>query len=238
MALPAGWKDDMNNLEQDAPSLTNETDDNTMVEIDGKLQPKPKDMVVHVNVKEEIIWQHDITKGIFKKEVVESWILTNVRAIRGGSYVMLKDCDSIVIANRHSRSQGSGVSVRAGYARVGNYNSQSKTIGDVQFIKGGVPVIMFHQVVDPGGLSAMAKAARKNILTLIKEAEKELKATEESKKSQKGAGITCPECKNKNPPGAKFCNGCGKSLSSSCPKCQAPNPLGSSFCGQCGLPLS
>lgn len=226
----------MSNYEQDA-SAPPESDTSSYAEGNGDIQPKPEGMTSHRTVKEETIWQYNVTKGIFKKEIVETWTLTNLRAIRGGRWVMLKDCDSIVIANRHTKSTGSGFSTGRYGVRYGTYNSSSKTFGDVQFIKGGVPVIVFSNIPDPGGLSAMAKAARKSLIALIKEAEKEQKAAAKAK-PKKEAGILCQECKNENPAEAKFCNGCGKALSSTCQKCNKTNPMGASFCAECGFPLS
>jgi hypothetical protein len=58
------------------------------VEIDGKLQPAPKGMTADLTIAEETLWKIQITNGILKKET-ETWKLTNLRAIRGGQYVML-----------------------------------------------------------------------------------------------------------------------------------------------------
>jgi len=49
---------------------------------------------------------------------------------------------------------------------------------------------------------------------------------------------TCPGCRTENIDGAKFCNSCGKQLTSTCPKCQSVNPNNSRFCNSCGGPIS
>ncbi len=49
------------------------------------------------------------------------------------------------------------------------------------------------------------------------------------------AGIACPNCGNKNGPGAKFCIECGTKLgAATCPNCQAQLPAGAKFCNECG----
>lgn len=52
--------------------------------------------------------------------------------------------------------------------------------------------------------------------------------------------VRCPVCQFDNPPGMKFCGGCGQKLEQEpkiCPTCKAQNPPGSRFCGSCGEPL-
>jgi membrane protease subunit (stomatin/prohibitin family) len=49
------------------------------------------------------------------------------------------------------------------------------------------------------------------------------------------AGIPCPQCGNKNNPGAKFCVECGTKLGQAlCPNCQSELPPGAKFCNECG----
>lgn len=45
-------------------------------------------------------------------------------------------------------------------------------------------------------------------------------------------------CNAQNPADAKFCNRCGKSVSSTCSKCKKANAHGASFCAECGLQLT
>jgi class 3 adenylate cyclase/tetratricopeptide (TPR) repeat protein len=49
--------------------------------------------------------------------------------------------------------------------------------------------------------------------------------------------MSCPECGQDNPAGARFCNGCGARLAATCPTCGQPNPAGSRFCNGCGTRL-
>src|SRR5688572_33306567 len=50
--------------------------------------------------------------------------------------------------------------------------------------------------------------------------------------------MQCPQCQAENPPGQKFCGGCGSRLAVVCPSCRTTNPAGQRFCGECGGALS
>ncbi len=50
--------------------------------------------------------------------------------------------------------------------------------------------------------------------------------------------MSCPQCRQDNPPGAKFCSGCGGRLEAVCPACGHANLLGSRFCNACGQPVA
>jgi len=50
--------------------------------------------------------------------------------------------------------------------------------------------------------------------------------------------MSCPGCATENPPGAKFCRGCGVRLDAVCPACKHSNIPGSRFCNECGGPLA
>jgi class 3 adenylate cyclase len=50
--------------------------------------------------------------------------------------------------------------------------------------------------------------------------------------------MECPQCRAGNPPGARFCSGCGGRLAAACPACGHANPPGSRFCNECGRSLS
>jgi class 3 adenylate cyclase/tetratricopeptide (TPR) repeat protein len=47
----------------------------------------------------------------------------------------------------------------------------------------------------------------------------------------------CPQCQHENPPGARFCNGCGARAERACAGCGQVNPSGSRFCNGCGAEL-
>ena len=50
--------------------------------------------------------------------------------------------------------------------------------------------------------------------------------------------MSCPQCRQDNPPGAKFCSGCGGRLEVGCPGCGHAYLPGSRFCNECGKPLA
>src|SRR6185436_6518264 len=50
--------------------------------------------------------------------------------------------------------------------------------------------------------------------------------------------MECPQCRNSNPAGTKFCGECGTRLQSLCPACQTPNPPTNKFCSECGQRLT
>jgi class 3 adenylate cyclase/tetratricopeptide (TPR) repeat protein len=50
--------------------------------------------------------------------------------------------------------------------------------------------------------------------------------------------VSCPRCRQDNPPAAKFCSGCGERLEAICPGCGHSNVPGSRFCNECGQPLA
>jgi class 3 adenylate cyclase/tetratricopeptide (TPR) repeat protein len=47
----------------------------------------------------------------------------------------------------------------------------------------------------------------------------------------------CANCGVENPPGARFCGGCGASLARTCPACGEANDAAMRFCNQCGAAL-
>lgn len=52
--------------------------------------------------------------------------------------------------------------------------------------------------------------------------------------------VRCAACQAPNPPGTKFCGGCGQPLRTklACPRCGQETTPGLKFCGNCGSPLS
>lgn len=50
--------------------------------------------------------------------------------------------------------------------------------------------------------------------------------------------IGCPHCAAVSPPGARFCDNCGRPLERACPSCGVTNRPGARFCNQCGAGLA
>ena len=46
--------------------------------------------------------------------------------------------------------------------------------------------------------------------------------------------VACSSCGSENPPGSRFCGGCGALLSQACPACGGSNDPGMRFCNHCG----
>lgn len=71
-----------------------------------------------------------------------------------------------------------------------------------------------------------------------------LAAIREEAPAPAAAGATpslrCARCGAHPEPGAKFCTGCGASLSTAtaCPSCRAPFEPGTRFCTSCGTPVA
>ena len=65
---------------------------------------------------------------------------------------------------------------------------------------------------------------------------------EETPPAASGAtpSLRCARCGAHPEPGAKFCTGCGASLSTAtaCPSCRAPFEPGTRFCTSCGTPVA
>jgi len=176
---------------------------------------------------EEVIWSFPITKGFFKKTVVQERQITNLRVIQGEGYIGLSLLDDIVVMNQHRVSDSSYTSVGGGrYSpRIGTGKSTSRTVGDVAFIHKGKPFFIFYQIPDPQGVARLAKAARKRLLEDIKTAEKMNKAQLREQQQQKekisletntttttttsNKVTTCPRCSSTNTEGSKYCSNCG-----------------------------
>lgn len=177
---------------------------------------------------EEVIWSFPVTKGFFKKTVVQERQITNLRVIQGEGYIGLSLLDDIVVMNQHRVSDSSYTSVGGGrYSpRIGTDRSKSRTVGDIAFIHGGKPFLIFYQIPDLQGVARLAKAARKRLLDDMKTAEKMNKARlQEEKRRQKelqeeriglavttsasNEVITCPRCSSTNTEGSKYCSNCG-----------------------------
>ena len=49
-----------------------------------------------------------------------------------------------------------------------------------------------------------------------------------------GGAVVCSSCQRENPPGARYCNGCGAALAAACAACGHENPPTAAFCNACG----
>ncbi len=156
--------------------------------IDAKIQPIIDDYMVKLRGPplegERILWQHIVTKGIFNKEIVEVWRITDFRAFLGVpktktymapkvavdvtvSGVGLAVCDTVVM-NQHRKSQGSRVGTFTGVSGggfvgtgVSSSESTSSTYGDLIFLFKGKEVFRFRSISDPNGVRRMIEAIKR-----------------------------------------------------------------------------
>jgi hypothetical protein len=109
---------------------------------------------------ETILWKNITTKGFWHKRIVQALELTNYNVILNDLKIPLTEIDNVVVMNQHSISRGTHYTVGSGsrYARsyVGFSNSTSNQIGDVLFMRNGVPRMRFNGVSDPHGLAHLA----------------------------------------------------------------------------------
>ena len=215
------------------------------------------DLSLEINVKEHVIWENKVTAGFPRRNVIETQILTNLRVLQNNSSYFLHTLDDIVVMNQHRESQ---------HRRHGNYpprlgisyrTGTKMTIGDVVFIFQGKPVIAFKQIVDPHGVSGLAKNARRNLVSLLKTAEKNSNPTKVQNKDLKISRrlspypmnrthyeslvsniLKCSKCGASLVRDSNFCISCGSKLSFLCSNCNHTNPPGSAFCNNCGFALT
>lgn len=128
---------------------------------------------------QQILWLHQIKKGLLHREVVEEWIITNFRALKRFpvtkenptprfAAVGLAISDSVVM-NQQRRSKGNRVGTFTGAGggtfagtAVGLSSSTSTAYGDLVFVFDGKEVLRFQGISDPQGV-------RRLIQTLVKQ---------------------------------------------------------------------
>ena len=88
---------------------------------------------------ESTIWSDEVTTGLFRKKVIETRYITNLRVSTNRGVVSLNQVDDIVVMNSKRMSQSQYTGYSAGrYTRfgMGNSKSNSRTVGDVVFMSG------------------------------------------------------------------------------------------------------
>lgn len=133
----------------------------------------------NLNDGEEVLWVHEVKRGLIHKETVEKWIITNLRAIK--FYPETKDrpkpemnaighiMADVVVMNQHRKSTGDrvgtftgsyryGLGVGAGYART---HTESRTYGDLVFLVAGREAFRFPGVSDPHGVKKLIETLKK-----------------------------------------------------------------------------
>lgn len=119
---------------------------------------------------EEILFHRTLTKGVFRKKIIEILIVTNRRVIKELPQsnllftLLLTQIDKIQVLNqyRDSNMGMTGVGVRSGNIRSVQYhgNSRSKNVGDILFLSKDHQDFNFVGIVDPKSLADLIKSAK------------------------------------------------------------------------------
>jgi hypothetical protein len=125
------------------------------------------------NEGEQLLWKHEVKKGFIHKETIETWAITNLRAVKIYSASLeikaigLAVADAVVM-NQYRSSTGSRVGTFIGargtlFAGVGEstYSSRSQTYGDLVFFLSGREVLRFQVISDPHGVRRMVETLKK-----------------------------------------------------------------------------
>jgi hypothetical protein len=164
-------------LEQDPPGFAGKREVST-------LETKEPQQPQYDFVKgEQVLWNHRISKGVLHREVVEEWIITNMRVMkrypesknnpaRRISFVGLgTDCD-VVVMNQRRQSQGARVGNFVGTApgggsfggvTSGTSSSTSRTYDDLVILLGGKERLRFSGISDPHGVKRMIDTMKKQV---------------------------------------------------------------------------
>ena len=102
--------------------------------INEQEQPPQQPTTIEEDIEEEILWHRILTKGVFRKKVIEGLVVTNRRVIKelpqsGHLFTLpLTEIDSIQVVNQHrdSNFHMSMVGTRTQILRMGHYYGQSK----------------------------------------------------------------------------------------------------------------
>lgn len=122
---------------------------------------------------EQVLWLHEETKGIFKKEKVRTWAITNLRAYvydhtNQKQHIAGIAITDTVVMNTYRKSSGSRIGTFTGaggriFAGVGvsSSESQSQTYGDLVFLFKGGEILRFPGISDPHGVKKLVDTLKK-----------------------------------------------------------------------------
>jgi hypothetical protein len=168
---------------------------------------------------EELLWINTKVEGIANKRIRWLEALTNFRALyydflkHDSGRIPLIFVDDVIVKNKNtSGSDRIGTFVGTGMRA----SLDSGMIGDVHFIRDGMPTVSFLQVSDPYELADLAKVVIEKLFASVKPKKKtQLPMMEgpviEVKTNESGEPI-CPYCGAVNQVSLRFCNSCGYAL--------------------------
>ena len=127
--------------------------------------------------QEVILWLNEIRKSVWHKLhtkhtkiVTQTQEITNynvvIRDKEGTIKIPLAELDDVLIMNDRSVSQGSYSRFSSGrYFRpyYGFSNSNSRQVGDLVFLRGGKPEIIFRNISAPGRVQSLVNAEKKRL---------------------------------------------------------------------------
>jgi hypothetical protein len=120
---------------------------------------------------EQVLWMHQLHKGIIHREVVEEWVITNRRVFvaRKGlilTAVPLIDCNVAVI-NVRRESSGFRVGQFMTESHMGVFYGTGRTTsvnwGDLLFMSQGREVFRFHGVSDPWDVKRLVETVQREL---------------------------------------------------------------------------
>ncbi len=174
---------------------------------------------------EELLWENTKIEGIVNKHLRWMEALTNFRAIyydfdkHESGRIPLSLVDDVIVRNKRTASESNRFGTFTPYANNFSIsettNHDSRTTGDVFFVRNGNPIVTFMQVSDPHRLARLAKAVISQLFSSVKSSKTQLPMVGESvrqvKTNEVGEPI-CSYCGIVNQIGSKFCSTCGFAL--------------------------
>jgi len=182
----------------------------------------------NMNPGEQVIWKHDVIKGVLKPELIQAWTITNLRAMifqprreekltkslfdkqeyeifeEAFLAVGLAVSDTVVMNQyRDTSSDRTGIFVGAGRGAFSGVttssgSSTSRTKGDLVFFFLSKEWIRFNRITDPHGVRRMVDALKKQGVDYI------LPPTESIQPQTR-----CKNCGKLLSIDDKFCSACG-----------------------------
>jgi hypothetical protein len=131
--------------------------------------------------QEVILWLNEITKSVWHKLhtkhtkiVIQTQEITNYNVVlsrdnEGTIKIPLIELDDVQIMNNRSVSQGiySGFSSGRYFCSYHGFsNSNSRHVGDLVFLHGGKPEIIFRNIAAPNRVASLVKAEKKRLQQL------------------------------------------------------------------------
>jgi len=164
-------------------------DEKELANIQGRIESivqgyQSKMLNFNFNTGEQALWVNDITKGIFHKELVEKWVITNLRAFKFFpitndrpkaelASIGLHISDTVVM-NQYRNSSGSRIGSFVGGSSGGSFSgvgtssssSTSRTYGNLVFLLAGKEVLCFGNITDPNGVKKLIQTVKKQTISV------------------------------------------------------------------------